>query len=238
MSSCSTPACPPTNVKFQLRRATANEWTTRNPQLRAGEPGVETDTGQMKIGNETCDRWNDLPYVGSTDLDAIRNLALNAFIWDATVTATYDPANLRIIVDTTFYGNSSYYDVTYTLTPSTIPVSTRYFVNNASRIFNNLSPNPAPNSTVGNNTLQAIIPITTLVTGTNTLSVDITTQNAGGLGRYSTKRIQTTLNLTVNDPMGNPSILITVPSTTLSNVQTLRISSIHYYTSGTIINST
>lgn len=65
--SCSTPACPPTNVKFQLRRATAHEWTTRNPVLRPGEPGVETDTGQMKIGNETCDRWINLPYVGTTN---------------------------------------------------------------------------------------------------------------------------------------------------------------------------
>lgn len=62
--SCSTPACPPTNVKFQLRRATSVEWASKNPILRPGEPGVETNTGQMKIGNEACDRWNDLPYVG------------------------------------------------------------------------------------------------------------------------------------------------------------------------------
>lgn len=234
--SCYTPACPPTNVKFQLRRATAQEWRSRNPQLRAGEPGVETDTGQMKIGNEACDRWNDLPYVGSSDLEAIRNLALNAFIWDATVSAIYDPANLQIIVDTTFYGNSSYYDLTYTLSPSTIATTTGYFVNNGSKIFNNLSPTAPPNSTVGHNTFQKIIPITNLVVGNNILTVNITTQNAGGLGRYSTKQIQTTINLTQNDSMGSPIILITSQSTSFSNVQTLRISSIYYYTNGTIVN--
>lgn len=239
MSSCSTPACPPTNVKFQLRRATSSEWTARNPQLRAGEPGVETDTGQLKIGNETCDRWNDLPYVGSsssTDLEAIRNLALNAFIWDAAVTATYSAANLSINTNTTFYGNSSYYDITYTLSPSTIATTTGYFVNNSNKIFNNLAPNAAPNSTVGNNVFQKTIPITNLVTGANTLTLNITTQNAGGTGRYSTKQIQTTINLTANDPMGNPTIAITTPSTTLSNIQTLRISGLYYYTNGTIIN--
>ena len=63
--ACPPPACPPTNVKFQLRRAIASDWTTKNPILRPGEPGVESDTGQMKIGNESCDTWNNLPYVGS-----------------------------------------------------------------------------------------------------------------------------------------------------------------------------
>lgn len=234
MSSCSTPACPPTNVKFQLRRATAIEWTTRNPALRAGEPGVETDTGQMKIGNETCDRWNDLPYVGFSDLEAIRNLALNAFIWDARIIATYDPANLRIIADTTFYGNSSYYDVTYTLSPSSIaPNTTSRFINNSSTIFNNLEPNAAPGTT-GNNTLRRNIPITNLVLGDNTLTLDITTQNAGGLGRFSSKRIQTTLTLGINDPMGNP--IIAIDSTPTITTNTVPISGILYYSNGTIIN--
>jgi hypothetical protein len=56
MSSCAR------NVRFELRRNTKLGW---NPNfiLLAGEPGVETDTGQMKVGNGITP-WNLLPYVG------------------------------------------------------------------------------------------------------------------------------------------------------------------------------
>ena len=46
---------------IQLRRGTAASWTSANPTLSAGEPGVETDTGLIKIGNGTT-AWNSLPY--------------------------------------------------------------------------------------------------------------------------------------------------------------------------------
>ncbi len=48
--------------KIQLRRGTAQEWENKNPVLAAGEPGVEIDTGHLKIGDgETA--WNDLDYL-------------------------------------------------------------------------------------------------------------------------------------------------------------------------------
>lgn len=47
---------------FKLRRDTAVDWTTKNPVLAAGEPGVETDTGYFKIGNGVA-AWSALPYV-------------------------------------------------------------------------------------------------------------------------------------------------------------------------------
>jgi hypothetical protein len=53
--------------KIQLRRDTAVAWHDTNPKLSQGEPGVEIDTGKLKIGNGTA-FWNDLPYVNSTDL--------------------------------------------------------------------------------------------------------------------------------------------------------------------------
>lgn len=40
-----------TNSKIQLRRDTAANWSIYNPTLSAGEPGVEIDTGYVKIGN-------------------------------------------------------------------------------------------------------------------------------------------------------------------------------------------
>jgi len=59
-----TMACATTPIKFQLRRDTAANWLATNPVLKAGEPGVETDTGQMKVG-DGIHTWRQLPYVGA-----------------------------------------------------------------------------------------------------------------------------------------------------------------------------
>ena len=48
-------------TRFQWRRDTAANWTSNNPTLRAGEPGLETDTGYMKVGDGST-AWNDLDY--------------------------------------------------------------------------------------------------------------------------------------------------------------------------------
>jgi hypothetical protein len=57
MSSCTR------NVRFELRRNTKVGWPS-NFILLAGEPGAETDTGQMKVGNGVTP-WSLLPYVGT-----------------------------------------------------------------------------------------------------------------------------------------------------------------------------
>lgn len=49
---------------FKLRRGLSEEWTSKNPVLQLGEPGFETDTNKLKIGNGE-DVWNDLPYLSS-----------------------------------------------------------------------------------------------------------------------------------------------------------------------------
>jgi hypothetical protein len=51
------------SVRFELRRNTKLGWPS-NFILLAGEPGVETDTGQMKIGDGVR-TWSQLPYVGT-----------------------------------------------------------------------------------------------------------------------------------------------------------------------------
>ena len=48
-------------TKIQFRRDTAGNWSGTNPVLSQGEPGVETDTGKLKIGNGS-DPWACLPY--------------------------------------------------------------------------------------------------------------------------------------------------------------------------------
>jgi hypothetical protein len=50
-----------TIIKFQFRRDTAQNWQDTDPVLLAGEPGVEIDTGKMKIGNGSSP-WMSLPY--------------------------------------------------------------------------------------------------------------------------------------------------------------------------------
>lgn len=49
-------------TKIQLKRNSSSGWAAENPVLSPGEPGVERNTGNMKIGNGTT-AWNDLPYV-------------------------------------------------------------------------------------------------------------------------------------------------------------------------------
>ncbi len=46
---------------IQLRNGTSALWTTNNPTLAQGEPGVESDTGLFKIGDGVTD-WVNLAY--------------------------------------------------------------------------------------------------------------------------------------------------------------------------------
>ena len=59
------------NYVIQLKRQIAANWTQVNPILRMAEPGFESDTGKVKIGDGIT-RWNSLPYlVSSPTFDSI-----------------------------------------------------------------------------------------------------------------------------------------------------------------------
>jgi microcystin-dependent protein len=47
---------------IQLRRDTSANWGTANPTLLRGEPGFESDTNKLKIGDGST-AWNALPYI-------------------------------------------------------------------------------------------------------------------------------------------------------------------------------
>lgn len=51
------------NPTLQFKRGLSKNWAKYEGILLAGEPGFETDTGKLKIGNG-IDKWADLPYVG------------------------------------------------------------------------------------------------------------------------------------------------------------------------------
>ncbi len=57
-------------VRLQFRRGTATQWTTTDPVLAPGEPGLETDTRRVKYG-DGARKWSALEYAtGSTTTDA------------------------------------------------------------------------------------------------------------------------------------------------------------------------
>ena len=66
------------------RRGTAEQWTTANPVLGAGEIGFETDTGKFKVG-DNVNLWADLAYfVNSDDLSGeLDDYATQTYVNDA-----------------------------------------------------------------------------------------------------------------------------------------------------------
>jgi len=53
---------------IQLKRGTSSQWFTKNPILKNGELGVETDTKKIKLGNGTS-QWNSLNYINTVPED-------------------------------------------------------------------------------------------------------------------------------------------------------------------------
>jgi hypothetical protein len=52
-------------VTIQLRKDSATNWTSVNPILVKGEPGFETDTGKLKIGDGVTS-WSGLSYLSGS----------------------------------------------------------------------------------------------------------------------------------------------------------------------------
>jgi hypothetical protein len=68
---------------FQLRRDTANRWEEVNPVLALAEPGYETNTGYMKIGDGVTP-WTQLPYFApqvTDDDEVVSGFAQSVWTW-------------------------------------------------------------------------------------------------------------------------------------------------------------
>jgi hypothetical protein len=84
--------------ELQFRRGTAAEWTSANPVLAAGEPGFETDTLKLKIGDGTT-HWTSLAYqgvggvAGVTSVDSHTGVVTAAQL-AASVTPLISPASI------------------------------------------------------------------------------------------------------------------------------------------------
>lgn len=49
--------------KIQLRRGDSSQWVSANPVLSQGEPGYDTTTGALKVG-DGLNAWTDLAGLG------------------------------------------------------------------------------------------------------------------------------------------------------------------------------
>lgn len=68
--------------QIKFRRDTAANFTSSNPTLAAGEPGFETDTGKLKVGDGTT-AWSSLSY--STDPTVVSLTSANVLTTDMTM---------------------------------------------------------------------------------------------------------------------------------------------------------
>lgn len=94
---------------IQLRAGTAAAWTTANPTLAAGEPGLETDTRKLKFGDGAT-AWAGLAYATSAGTEHyIGNWATNnafpATGGTGTAGAVARGDRWRLTVDLTVSGN-------------------------------------------------------------------------------------------------------------------------------------
>ena len=76
-------------IKF--RRRTSSSWAALNPVLAEGEPGLERDTGKLKIGNGFT-HWLELPYFIPIDVDTEIVSTLPEHIASPTPHPAYDDA--------------------------------------------------------------------------------------------------------------------------------------------------
>lgn len=56
--------------KIQLRRGDSSQWVSANPVLSQGEPGYDTTTGALKVG-DGLNAWTDLAGLGGGDFQTV-----------------------------------------------------------------------------------------------------------------------------------------------------------------------
>jgi hypothetical protein len=94
--------------RIVLRRDTSTNWTTNNPVLLLGEPGFETNTSRMKIGDGST-LWNDLPYYVGYDLLALDSDLIPATggTYDLGATSGYSWRDLYLSGNTIYLGDAT-----------------------------------------------------------------------------------------------------------------------------------
>lgn len=94
---------PLTIRTIRIRRDTASNWNQKNPILKLGEPGLETDTRKLKFGDGVS-TWNNLLYTGSdTDstilLENIDDRVANLLKAGSNISISYDDNSNSLVID-------------------------------------------------------------------------------------------------------------------------------------------
>lgn len=66
-------------IRIQLRRDTGANWAAANTVLADGELGINSTTGQIKIGDGTT-AWNNLSYAATGPTGPAGESALHPFL--------------------------------------------------------------------------------------------------------------------------------------------------------------
>lgn len=86
-----------TRQVIKLRRDTAAAWAAANPVLSDGEPGYETDTNRIKVG-DGISVWSTLPYaVSGSTLASLNDVSASGKV-DGSV-LTYSQAVDKFVAD-------------------------------------------------------------------------------------------------------------------------------------------
>ena len=147
-------------VRFQLRRDTAANWASANPTMALGEPGVETDTLKVKVGDGVTP-WNSLSYSITKDFADLDNTPTT--ITGYGITDALNLANLSATQNPPSGSGSFSYDNTTGVFTYTPPDLTTLGGDIVGSVF-------ADNSTLLVDGVNALIPASVL-SGTATINV-------------------------------------------------------------------
>jgi len=243
---------------YQWLTAIVTNEVTSYATLADGEIGIEIDTNKFKIGNSSqygatasnpnqnpytpggsdyppigTSYWINLPYAAipdTTGSDIGSNAGLNAYIHNATATATFDSFTGQITYTILLYGNSTSYNIVFDYNSQLPPTSlslikngsgspwyptsgqpTGPFVNYSVPKNNNYTtPQTAPNApmkitfTTGSN--GSLVLPSNITPNTYTIGINIDTAFAGGSGVGSSFSFTTNVVVVPVDTMGSPAI--------------------------------
>ena len=111
--------------RILFRRDTAANWSTNNPVLASGEPGYETNTGFLKMGDGET-QWNDLSYFagGSIDLQALNSSLIPSAdsVYDLGATGGFSWRDLYLSGNSIYIGDAKLSAVGTSISVDTIIV--------------------------------------------------------------------------------------------------------------------
>jgi len=94
-------------IQIRIRRDTAANWTSANPVLGLGEPGLETDTRKLKYGDGTT-AWTSLPYGSDSGFDGqYSSLTGKPTLFDGAYSSLTGSPSLATVATTGAYSDLS-----------------------------------------------------------------------------------------------------------------------------------